>query len=57
MSTQVTDFFLNKKDSDELTGYGFNRGGAVVMFALLLGSLVSFAVGVFLCISVLGKLS
>ena len=55
--SHVTEFFLNERDTKDMTGYGFNCAGRIVVFALMICSLICFGVGVFLCISVLGKLS
>jgi hypothetical protein len=57
ITTQVTDFFLNKKEIETMQGYGLNRAGRVVVRLLLFASLVLFVVGVAMCIRILGRIS
>ena len=57
VTTQVTELFLNKKEFEELQGYGLNCAGRVVVNILLLSSLIMFGMGVYKCISVLGRLA
>lgn len=57
ITNQVTEFFLNKKEFEELQGYGLNCAGRIVVNVLLLSSLVMFSWGVYKCIGVLGRLA
>ena len=57
ITNQVTAFFLNKREFEELQGYGLNCAGRIVVYVLLLSSSIMFGVGIYKCISVLGRLS
>jgi hypothetical protein len=53
IAKQITDFFLNKKDVEEIQGYGFNKIGWCVVRTLLILSAVAFFWGVYECLSIL----
>jgi hypothetical protein len=57
VTTQVTDFFLNKTDIEKMQGYGLNRTGRAVVLLLQFASLILFVVGVAMCIRILGRIS
>ena len=57
ITTQVTEFFLNKKEVETLQGYGLNPAGRIVVTLLLFASLVLFVIGVVMCIRILGRIS
>ena len=57
ITTQVTDFFLDKKDVETIQGYGLNRAGRAVVMLLLFSSLILFVVGVAMSIRILGRIS
>jgi glucan phosphoethanolaminetransferase (alkaline phosphatase superfamily) len=56
ITTQVTDFFLNKKDIETVQGYGLSRAGRAVVMLLLFASLILFVIGVAMCIRILGRI-
>jgi hypothetical protein len=55
-TNQITDFFLNKKDVEELQGYGFTKKGRFILAVLLGGSFIIFCVGIYMCLSLLNGL-
>jgi hypothetical protein len=57
ITTQVTDFFLDKKDIETMQPFGLNRAGRIVVWVLLVSSLVLFVVGVAMSIRILGHIS
>ena len=50
---QVTKFFLNELDIEEFRGYGLNKLERFVINILLIGSLLTFCLGVYQCIGIL----
>jgi len=57
ITSQVTDFFLNKKDIETMQGYSLNRAGRTVVMLLQVTSLILFVIGVATCIPILGRIS
>lgn len=57
ISTQVTDFFLDKKDLETIQTFGLNCAGRIIVSLLLLTSLLLFVVGVAMCIRILSRIS
>ncbi len=53
VTDQISDFFLDKLDIEKIRGYGFSRAGRVILALLLLGSFLSFCIGVYKCVSIL----
>lgn len=57
IGNQVSKFFLNELDIEQLQGYGLNKVGRIIIYALLIGSLASFGIGVYQCIGILGRVA
>lgn len=53
IGNQVNAFFLNQLDIEQFQGYGLNKLGRLIIYALLIGSLVAFSMGVYQCIGIL----
>lgn len=53
VTNQISDFFLDKLDIENIQGYGFSRIGRVILALLLLGSFLMFCIGVYKCVSIL----
>ncbi|WP_295625338.1 hypothetical protein [uncultured Nitrosomonas sp.] len=54
-ANQISDFFQNKLDFEEIGSWSLNRKGLIIVQLLALTSLILFFWGVYQCISILEK--